>query len=70
LPPTIAYGERIIGAKLAGRNTKTLYVTRAWETMELGESPASRPPCLKTVDIALSIAHLIKSKNVSVRFGL
>jgi hypothetical protein len=60
LPPTIAYGERIIGAKLAGRNTKTLYATRACRTIELGDSPESRQmlsglPCrrLKTVDIAL-----------------
>lgn len=30
LPPTIAYGARIIGAKLARGNTETPYTTRAW----------------------------------------
>ncbi|WP_158491298.1 hypothetical protein [Methylocystis sp. SC2] len=30
LPPTIAYGARIIGAKLARGNTETPYATRAW----------------------------------------
>ena len=30
LPPTIAYGTRIIGAKLARGNTETPYTTRAW----------------------------------------
>lgn len=30
LPPTIAYGARIIGAKQSCGNTETLYTTRAW----------------------------------------
>lgn len=30
LPPTIAYGARIIGAKQSCGNTETPYTTRAW----------------------------------------
>lgn len=34
LPPTIAYGARIIGAKQSCGNTETLYTTRAWRNDE------------------------------------